>query len=83
MANEVIMLNVCIYQSFTHTGHPQFKPEGDSEFKNGAGDQALPVEQDDGSQKGTLCPKHLKQRLGVIAQHSFLYLAGSLLTHLH
>jgi len=76
------VLNVCIYQSFICTGHSQSKPEGDPEFKNGAGDQALPGEQDEGSQKGTLCPKHLKLRLGVRAQCSFLYLTGSLLTHL-
>lgn len=39
----------------SHTGHPQSKPEGEPEFKNGAGDQALPGEQDDGSQKGGDC----------------------------
>jgi hypothetical protein len=52
---------------FTSTGHSQSKPEGYPEFKNGAGDQALPGEQDEGSQKGTVCPKHLKLRLGVRA----------------
>jgi hypothetical protein len=76
------VLNVCIYQSFTCTGHSQSKPEGDPEFKNGAGDQALPGEQDESSQKGILYPKHLKLKLGVRAQRSFLYLAGSLLSHL-
>ena len=75
-------MNVRIYQSFTCTGHSQSKPEGDPEFKNGAGDQALPAEQDEGSQKGILCPKHLKLRLEVRAQCSFLYLTGSPLTHL-
>lgn len=76
------MLNVYIYQSFTSTGHSQSKPESDPEFKNGAGDQALPGEEVEDSQKGILCTKHLKLRLRVRAQSSFLYLTGSLLTHL-
>ena len=39
---------------FFFSGHSQLKPEGDSEFTNGAGDQALPAEPDDVIHKGNI-----------------------------
>ena len=49
-------------------GHSQLKPVSDTEFSNGAGDQALPTEQDEVAHKGNLI-----QSLKLIKSYQFFF----------